>query len=388
MTPVAITGLGVVSALGTGVAPFWEGLVAGRSGVAPIARFPVPAGTLGAEVPVLDARTFVRSPVGRRIDRLSLLALAACRLALVDAGLGPEAIDPTRTGLGIGTALGNLSETGPFLERVHAGRSANPLVFPNMVMNAALSYASIELGVTGPSALLTEQEASGEAAIAWGAQLVASGAVDVCLAGAADELAPLRHQVLHEAGLLPRTPGRPFDPAADGAVPGEGAAVLVLESLAHARARGVRVYARLAPHPGFGVPAPVHGWPRDPAPIADGLRALAADVDAVVAAASGTPEVDGVEAAALVRAFAGRAVAVTAPRGAIGDFGAAGALGVATAALMVAHGVVPPTVGATVAPPGLDVVVGSARRLSVRTVLVNGLARGGACRPLRVAAVA
>ena len=388
MTAVAVTGIGVVSAFGTGVAPFWDGLTAGRSGVAPIARFPVPPGTLGAEVPALDARAFVRSPVGRRIDRLSLLALAACRLALADAGLGPEAIDPTRAGLGLGTALGNLSETGPFLERVHAGRSANPLVFPNMVMNAALSYASIELGVTGPSVLLTEQEASGEAALAWGAQLVADGAVDVCLAGGADELAPLRHQVLHEAGLLPRAPGRPFDPTADGAVPGEGGAVLVLESLARARARGARVYAQLVPHPGFGVPAPVHGWPRDPIPLSDGLRAFAADVDAVVAAASGTPEVDGVEAAALARALGGRAVPVTAPRGAFGDFGAAGALAVAEAALMVAHGVVPPTAGATAAPADLDVVIGSARRAPLRTVLVDGLARGGVCRPLRVTAVA
>ena len=380
---VAVTGVGVLSAFGVGVESFWDGLVAGRSGVAPIRRFAVPDGALGAEVPALDARAFVHSPVGRRIDRVSLMALAACRLALADAGLGPEAIPPARTGLAIGTALGNLSETAPFLERLHAGRPANPLVFPNMVMNAPLSYASIELGVTGPSALLTEQEASGEAAVAWGASLVAAGDADVCLAGGADELAPIRHQVLREAGVLPRRPARPFDASADGAVPGEGAAVLVLEPLARARARGVRVYACVEPHPGYGLPSAVHGFPRDAMALAERLAPLVEDVDAVFAAASGAPAVDGVEVAALAYALGGRQGPVTAPRGAIGDFGAAGALVAAAAALAVFDGAVPPTVGTTDAPRTLDVVLGDARRRRVTSALVHGLARGGVCRPVR-----
>src|SRR5205085_8166357 len=107
--------------------------------------------------------------------------------------------------------------------------------------------------------------------------------------------------------------------------PGEGAAVLVLEPLAAARARGARVYARVVPRPGFAVPSPVHGWPTDAGPLALALAAAVADADVVFAAASGRPELDAVEADALARALGGRPAAVTAVRGALGGLGAAGA---------------------------------------------------------------
>jgi len=246
-------------------------------------------------------------------------------------------------------------------------------------MNAPLSYATIELGVTGPSAMLSAGEVSGEAAVAWGAELVAEGGADVCLAGGTDELCEVVHQVFHEGRLLSPTP-RPLDHCADGFALGEGAAVLVLEPLARARARGARVYARLVPVAGFALPAPVHGWPRDSAPLAARLAPLVADADAVVAAASGEPELDALEAAAL----GGQRALVTAPRAATGWFGAAGALAAVTAALAIAHDLVPPTLGHV--PParnGLGVVAGRARAADVRVAVVDGLARGGACRPLR-----
>jgi 3-oxoacyl-[acyl-carrier-protein] synthase II len=388
MSQIAVTGIGVVSPLGHGVEPFWQGLLDGVSGLRPIRRFEAgPGPALGGEVPPLDPRAFVRTAAGRRIDWVSLMALAACRLALADAGLEAGALDPTRTGLGLGSAWGNLQETSAFLDRIHARGAGNPLLFPNLVFNAPLSYATIELDVSGPTAMLSMQEASGEAAIAWGADAVAAGAVDVCLAGGTDELDAVLHQVLREGRALARGMPRPLDAGAEGPCPGEGAAVLVLEPLARARARGARVYARLTRHPGFAVPSPVHGWPRDPVPLAEGLAAVAAGADVVFAAASGRPALDRVEAASLARVLAGRPVAVTAVRGTVGDFGAAGALAAAAAALAVASGVVPPTLGVT--PParaGLDVVVGAARRMPVRVALVDGLARGGVCRPLRMEA--
>jgi len=387
MTAVAVTGIGVVSALGHGVEPFWRGLLEGTPGLRPIRRFPVEGDTLGGEVPALEARTVVRTPIGRRIDRVSLLALAACRLALADAGLAGAPLDPPRTGLALGSALGNVGETASFLDRLFGRGAGNPFLFPNLVFNAPLSYASIELGITGPTAMTSALEASGETAIAWGAEQVAAGAVDVCLAGGTEELDAVLHQVLRESGLLARGVPRPLDPAADGVVPGEGAAVLVLEPLPRAQARGARVHARLVSPPGFGVPAPVHGWPRDPAPLAARLAEVAADADVVFAAASGRPELDAVEAAALAAAIGGRA-AMTAVRGTIGDFGAAGALAAAAAVRAVAEGVVPPTLG--LVPPareGLDAVTGRARRRRVRVALVDGLARGGLCRPLRLEAI-
>jgi 3-oxoacyl-(acyl-carrier-protein) synthase len=380
MTAVAVTGIGVVSAFGHGVAPFWEGLVRGESGLRPIARFPAD-GALGGEVPPLDARTIARSPIGRRIDWVSLMALAACRLALADAGLTVCG----RTGLVLGSAFGNLGETSTFLDRLFDRGAGNPLVFPNLVLNAPLSYASIELGIEGPTAMLSVQEASGEAAIASGADLVAEDGADVCLAGGTDELGAVLHQVLGESGVLARGAARPLDLGADGAVPGEGAAVLVLEPLARARARSARVYARLIPHPGFAVPAPVHGWARDPGPLAAGLAPFVAGADVVFASASGDPGRDALEAAALARA--GGAAAVTAVRGALGDFGAAGALAAAAAALAVASDTIPPTAGVRLpARHGLDVVSGTARAGRVRIAVVDGLARGGLCRPLRLEA--
>ena len=387
--PVAVTGVGVVSALGHGRAAFWAGLVEGVSGLRPIRRFPLPSGApiLGGEVPPIAVTDVVRSAIGRRIDWASLLALMACRLALEDAGLDPARLDPARTGLGLGSAWGNLQETAIFLDRLLARGAGNPFLFPNLVFNAPLSYASIELGVTGPTAMLAGQEASGEAAIAWGADVIGDGAADVCLAGGAEELSPVIHQVLRETQQMTSGVPRPLDPAADGACPGEGAAVLVLEPLARARARGARVYARLVASPGASVPAPVHGWPRAPEALAELLRPLVADADLLVAAASGNPALDAVEASAVAAALGGRRTPVTSIRGAIGDFGAAGALAAAAAALAVDAGLVPPTLG--LVPPAraeLDVVVGLARRTAVRVAVVDGLARGGLCCPLRLEA--
>ena len=152
MTAVAVTGIGVVSAFGHGVEPFWRGLTAGACGLRPIRRFEVPPGVaLGGEVPPLERRELVLTAIGRRIDWLSLMALAACRLALVDAGLAPGTLAPARTGLGFGSAWGNLHETAAFLDRLFARGQGNPLLFPNLVFNAPLSYASIELGITGPT---------------------------------------------------------------------------------------------------------------------------------------------------------------------------------------------------------------------------------------------
>jgi 3-oxoacyl-[acyl-carrier-protein] synthase II len=384
MRTVAVTGIGVVSALGHGIDHFWQELVAGRSGITRIERL----GACGAAVGSLEGVAFARSAASRRIDRASLLALGACRLALADAEATPLA-GGARTGLSLGSAFGNVSETTVFLDRLIQRGAGNPLVFPNLVMNASLSYASIELGITGPTAMLSEQEASGEAAIAHGAQLIADGTVDLCLAGAVDELDAVVCEVLGDAQALSAGMPRPFDPAADGSAPGEGAAVLVLEAASHARARGARVHAHIVPHPGFAVPAPLHAWAEDAAPLGERLAPVMHDADVVFAAASGRPALDALEAAALARALAGRPTPVTAVRGAVGDFGAAGALAVAAAARALATATIPPTLG--LVPParaGLDVVVETARRTPLRVAVVNGLARGGACRPVRLEAAA
>jgi act minimal PKS chain-length factor (CLF/KS beta) len=383
---VAITGVGVVCALGIGVEAFWEALAGGRGGCRPASRVDAP-GLLVAEVDGLEPRRFAFSAQARRIDRTSLLAVAAAQLALADAGLTRAQLVPASTAVGLGSAFGNVEETALFLDRVFERGAGNPMLFPNLVMNAPLSYACIEFGVTGPTAMVTEQEASGEGAIAWGARQIADGTAEVCLAGGSDELTSGLVRLRRETGTIGSGAPRPLDLHADGACLGEGAAVLLLEGLAHARVRGARVYAELVPHEGAGIPAPVHGWPVDGDALGRVLAPLVADADLVVAAASGSPPLDTVEADALAGAFGDRRVAVTAPRGATGDFGSAGALAVATAALAIRDGIVPPTLGCR--PParrGLDVVTGTARRIPVRVAVVDGLARGGMCCPVRLEA--
>ena len=379
MSAVAVTGIGVVSAFGVGTDRFWEGLLSGRCPLVPNATG-VPIGAVEG----LDLRAFVRTPAGRRIDHLSLLALAAARLALDDAAIAQEGLVPARTGLALGSFLGNLRETPAFMDRVFERGAGNPLVFPNMVMNAPLSYVSIELGIAGPTVMTSEAEISGEAAILMGARAVADGDADVCLAGAADELADVLTAVLEHSGGLTRTTVRPLDRAADGRGLGEGAAILVLEPSERARARGARVYAEIVPHAGFTVAGPIHAYPRDGAAIARQLRPVVAGADVIVSAASGMPGFDAIEAAALAAA-AGVRVPITAPRGALGDFGAVGALAVAAAALALHHGRVPPTAGCRCpARESLDVVVEAPRAIRPRVAVVNAIGRGGVCRPVRL----
>jgi 3-oxoacyl-(acyl-carrier-protein) synthase len=160
--------------------------------------------------------------------------------------------------------------------------------------------------------------------------------------------------------------------------------VFVLEPVERARRRGAHVVARIEPHPGFAVPSPLHGYPRDPEVLTRRLATLLADADLVVAGASGLPSLDAVEASILARTVGGRAP-ITAPRGAIGHFGGAGALAVAVAVLALHHARVPPTVGCRLpAREALDVVVGEARSHTAQTAVVTALGRGGLCRPLRL----
>jgi 3-oxoacyl-(acyl-carrier-protein) synthase len=380
---VVVTGAGAVSAFGWEAEAFWNGLLEGRSGMAPITRFtPKAHGLLAATVPAPESRSVARTSVGRRMDWVSLMALGACHAALADAGLEPGALPGDRTGLGLGSAYGNLQETETFLDRLFERGAGTPLLFPNLVFNAPLSYVSIELGITGETAMFSVLEASGETAIAWGADLVDDARADVCLAGGVDEVGAALHRILADAGALARGTPRPFDRGADGWALGEGAGVLVLESAAGARERGARPRARLAATAAFSVPATVHGWARDEGALAERLAPHVRDVDVVFAGASGDPARDRLEAAALARSAPG--VPVTAVRGALGDFGGAGSLAAVAAVRALETGIVPPTAGLRLpARAGLDVVCGAPRCQAVRSAAVVGLARGGACRVLR-----
>ncbi len=363
-----MTGVGVVSPLGPAPA-FFAGLVGGATGIREVEGASAPrlddagAPRLEARVRDFTARDHIRPALLRRMDRCSQMVVASCRMALADAGLTLAGADAENAGVVVGTAFGNLTESEHFLRGLFAKGPAlaNPLTFPNLVLNAPAGYVAIDLGIHGPNLTVVRGEASGEAALALAYDTIATGQADVLLAGGVDELSPALRQIHADLHLL--SPGArggeewssPFDRARNGLVMGEGAAMLLLERAEHAAARGARVLAELVGHASESVPASPHDWPTVAAAAeARALgRALAArdfragargdGATLVVSCANSTPRLDAVEAARLATLLGpddGRTL-VTSLKGAIGELGAAGALGAAAAVLAVVAGDVP-----------------------------------------------
>ncbi|HZR84714.1 MAG TPA: beta-ketoacyl synthase N-terminal-like domain-containing protein [Candidatus Binatia bacterium] len=399
---IAITGIGVVSALGTGRAAAWEAARAGdESGVRVLAAddprraratdaSEVPAAGRAGWVRGFDPREHVHSPQLRRMDWGSRMVVAAARQAFDDAGLLPLD-ERARAGLAVGSCYGNQRETESYLSRVFtAGLGAGqPFLFPNLVLNAAGGYAAIELGIEGPNLSLSAHEASGETAVAAAADLLRSGACDVACAGGFDELGRVYLDALADRRML-AAESLPPDRArgargarrrsADGIVPGEGAAMVLLEPLERARARGAHVYALLACARTAAVAAPPHLFARDPADAARRMVALASgerDVTAVFGGADGSRARAALDEAVL-RAFAdrqGSCPAYVPFRRMCGEWGAAGALGVALGACSLDAGLLPglgaPTADAAV--PERILVVGAARGGVVAPVVLERL---------------
>ena len=354
-----VTGIGVVSPLGA-LPDFWRGLCAGASGVAP-----EPAGAacpVAARARGWQARDHVTPALLRRMDHCSQMIVSATRMALADAALELAGGAAESAGVVVGSAFGNLSESEHFLRGLFAKGPAlaNPLTFPNLVLNAPTGYVAIDLGVRGPNLTVVRGEASGEAALALAYDTIVSGQAEVLIAGGGDEVAPVLAQIYADLELLSPSDGggaawsSPFDRGRNGFVTGEGAAMLVLETRAHAATRGARVYAELAGYATESIAASPHDWPVD-VPAADAPNGTAAQLAAagfdpaakaatlVVSCANSTRRLDAFEAARIATLLgeATPTALVTSIKGAVGEFGAAGALGAAAAVLALAHGDVP-----------------------------------------------
>lgn len=390
---VVITGIGVVSPVGIGRHAFWADLIAGRSGIGPIAGFSVAPGhpNLGAEVRGFAPRDFISPAHLRRMDKLSRLIVAASRLAIDDSGVRLDSVSPERIGVVVGTALGNISESVGYLGRVlTSGPSmASPLLFPNLVMNAPASYVAMELGAAGTNFTVSQGETSGEQAIILGAELIRSGRADVAVVGGGDELAAVTHDIHRRARTLsPRGRGlawsSPYDAHRNGLVLGEGAAMLVLESATRAAERSAKAYASIEGAAQFAVVTPPYDWPRIARSALTPLRRLLADgrqPDLICGAANSSRRLDACELDLYGRLMGESASGVwlTSLKGSIGEFGGAGAFGVAAACLALDTGTVPPL--CHLRDPGPSVPFRFARPRSVRQsltrALVCGIARGG-----------
>jgi 3-oxoacyl-[acyl-carrier-protein] synthase II len=396
---VAITGIGALTPIGTGVEELWVGTCCGRSAILTIDRFdPAQTASKVAGQIEFDPLQYMSPKRARRLDRYSQFALISAQMALDDAGLSAHDAGCAGAGIYVGSALGGVA----FAEEQHAGYvrngpyGVNPLLALSVFGGAASSNATIELGLTGPSLAYGNSCAAGLIAIGEAARLIEDGRVPVMLAGGAE--APLSPLVVGAFAMIhvlstrnddPATASRPFDKGRDGFVIAEGAAVLVLESFDHARARGARIYAEIA---GYGTTSDAYHMT---APHPDGTYAAQAMCAAVRSAglypdaieyvnAHGSSTIlnDPTECRAIRTSLGPHAerVAVSGTKGLHGHaLGATGAIEAAICALALQRGHLPGTANLVDPDPtcDLDIIPPGGRDQQVEHLLCNAFGFGG-----------
>ena len=394
---VVVTGIGILTSVGSTRPAFWEALCAGRSGVAPIRAFDTSAFAtrIGSELPEFDPTQWMPAKTAKRMGRNSQLAVAAALDAVRDAGVDLSTLDRGRVGCVIGTAAGDypgMEENFAEFE-VRGPKGVSPFCVPKVIPNMPAGNAAIALGVHGPTFAPISACATGAHAIGLSLDLLRAGRADVVLAGGVEAtmtgfvLAGYQAMgALSQRNGEPTRASRPFDRDRDGFVMGEGAAVLVLERRSDARARGAVPLAEVA---GFGMTADAHGiaqpdpdgrWSGEAMRLALRDADLAPnDIGYINAHGTSTPANDRTETAAIRRLFP-VPPPVSSIKSMIGHtLGAAGAIEAAATALALHHGVLPPTINYETPDPecDLDVIPTNAREGRVHAALSNSFGFGG-----------
>ena len=397
---VVITGLGAVTPIGNTVANYWAGLQSGANGVAPITLFDASkhACRFAAEVKDFDPSGVLDPKETKRWDRFCQFGVVAAKEALAQSGLDITDANRQRIGVIIGSGVGGLltMETqAHVLEGKGPGR-VSPFTEPMMIPNMATGLAAIALGAQGPSSAVATACAAGSNAIGDAFRLLQQGHADAMVCGGAESaITPLGVAGFASAKALsfrnddPATASRPFDAERDGFVIGEGAGILVLETLDHAQARGADILAEVV---GYGMTCDAH---HITSPIPGGLggaRAMslaiadaglkADDIDYVNAHGTSTPANDSNETAAIKTALGERAMAipVSSTKSMTGHLlGGSGGIEAVAAVLALQNGVVPPTINHQNPDPAcdLDVVPNQAREQIISTALSNSFGFGG-----------
>jgi 3-oxoacyl-[acyl-carrier-protein] synthase II len=399
---IVITGLGAVSPLGLDVASTWQGLIEGKSGVSAITTFDTrdfPT-KIAASVQGFDPTLYLNQREARRMSPFILYTLAAAYEAVTQARLDLSQEDPTRVGVEIGSGLGGTSivEEQRLILENKGIRHINPSMVPAILINTAACMVAIQLGIKGPVNSGVSACASGLTSLGDAARRLAWGDADVMLAGGAESVVtPLAIAGFSRLGALSKkndTPEKacaPFDAERDGTVIGEGAAVLVLETLDHALERNAPILAEVL---GYGLTCDAYHTAA-PDPSGDGAaramaNALRDGVDYICAHGTGTELNDTSETLAIKTALGERAyeVPVSSNKGAVGHMiGAAGAISTVAGVQAILTGLVPPTINYQTPDPecDLDYVPNVARETTVNTVMINSFGLGGqnACLVLR-----
>ncbi|MHB8189559.1 MAG: beta-ketoacyl-[acyl-carrier-protein] synthase family protein [Ferrimicrobium sp.] len=373
---VAVVGLGVVSALGVGKERFWQGLLG-----------PSPTGIRRAED--FDPTEWLGPKEIRRHDRYNQMGVAAADMALKDAG-NPK-IDPSRVAVWMGTGVGGLEslERQVIIGHDRDPSRISPFLVPLMMANSNAASISMRFGFTGPCETAATACAASNHAILNAAHLIARGRVDLALCGGAEAAITQTATAgfTNMTALSKAYLSRPFDRDRDGFVMGEGAGVLVLEELDHARRRGAHIYATIdgisSTADAYHITAPAPGGVGAQAAIRmaiedAGISPL--DIGHINAHGTSTPMNDLAESTAIRAVFGDANPPVTSMKGTLGHaLGAAGALEAVGVGLTFEHGVIPPTANTTIIDPeiDLDIVIKEPRRFDGGYILSNSFGFGG-----------
>jgi len=398
---VAITGIGLVTPLGNDIASNWSRLTSGQSGVGPVTRFdasslPV---RIAGEVRGFDPNRYIEKKEIKKMDPFIHYAIGAAQMAVDDSGLSFDGLPAERCGVVFGVGLGGIGSIEHTIASFLEGgiRKISPFFIPRVIANMAPAHVAMRFGCRGVNYTVTSACASGGHAVGESARMIRDGLQDVMLAGGAEAaVTPLSiggfaaMRALSLRNDQPQQASRPFERDRDGFVVAEGAAVLVLEGLDRALARGARIYAEVA-----GAAATSDAY-HITTPEPDGKGAAACmelaladaalqpcDVDYINAHGTSTAYNDANETKAVRAVFGPDAarVAVSSTKSMTGHaLGAAGAIEAAYTALTIFHGIIPPTINLENVDPecDLDYVPNVARQAEVRVALSNAFGFGGA----------
>ncbi|WP_127531856.1 beta-ketoacyl-ACP synthase II [Paenibacillus kobensis] len=396
---VVVTGMGVITSLGSDLDQFWGNLMEGKSGVSLVEAFDVSEypTRIAAEIKGFNPEDYADKKEARKMDRFVQFAVAASKKAVKDAALEiGDAVDPERVGVMVGSGIGGLGtwedQHNILLEK--GPKRVSPFFIPMMIANMASGQVSMATGAKGPNSTAVTACATGTHSIGDSYKMIQRGDADVMICGGAE--ATIRPTGM--AGFCamramsvrndePEKASRPFDVDRDGFVMGEGAGVLVLESLEHAQKRGARIYAEVI---GYGMSGDAHHMTE---PDPDGaarcmVRALKdaglapEEIDYINAHGTSTPVGDRSETLAVKKAFGDHAykVAISSTKSMTGHLlGAAGGVEAVILGLTIQNGVIAPTINLDNQDPELDLdfVPNKPRQANVRTALSNSFGFGG-----------
>jgi 3-oxoacyl-[acyl-carrier-protein] synthase II len=397
---VVITGIGLVSSLGIGTEASWAGLIAGRSGVTRITRFDVSAyaAQIAAEVKGFDPLAFIEKKDVKKMDVFIQYAIAAAQFAMDDSRLEITAANAPEIGVCIGSGIGGFIT----IEREHKAlleggpRKVSPFFIPSAIINLAAGQVSIRFGAKGPNLATCTACSASAHSVGDSYEIVKRGDADAMIAGGSEAaITPMsvggfgQLRALSTRNDEPEKASRPFDKDRDGFIIGEGAGVLILEELEHARRRGATIYAEVV---GYGMSGDAYHMTA-PSEDADGARRVMAmairkagitpdQVDYINAHGTSTPYNDKLETLAIKNCFGehARKLVISSTKSMTGHLlGGAGGLEAGISALSVYHQIVPPTINLDDPDPecDLDYVPHTSRKLAIRYALSNSFGFGG-----------